>query len=414
MATFASIPKLGGARYIPATMRIAFLLNHDAVHQVAHTAPILSALVELAPHLSLTLLSSSAAQEARARELISPAAERAVRFDRLTPGAATRAVDLAASGFAPLRRATHLFDNRRRLDQYDAIVVPETTSALLRTHFGVTHPQLIYLPHGAGDRAVGFRPVTANFDLVLLAGEKVRDRMLAAHAIRADGHAIIGYPKFDTVDLTARPRLFDDERPVVLYNPHFDPLLSSWWSAGEAVLDQFARQSRYHLVFAPHVMLFAKRLHASVEHRRLRWRGAVPDRFVGQPDMIIDPGSTRSVDMTYTLGSDIYLGDASSQVYEFLVRPRPCIFLNPERLAWRENPDFAHWTLGQVIETVAELPAALDRAAAMQSQFEPAQREAFERTFWLTTTPSSTRAAQAIIAWLDGPRPLHGGSADPT
>ncbi|MCA1652619.1 MAG: hypothetical protein ABR588_11200 [Sphingomicrobium sp.] len=386
---------------------VAFLFNHDAPHQVAHTALIISAMLEIDPDVRISVLSSTAEQEERARHLL-PQAEARISFIRLKRGAAARMVRFAALGFAPLRRAALLFDSRKLLDGFDAIIVPETTTALLRTHFWVKRPALIYLPHGAGDRAVGFRAVTSAFDLVLLAGEKVRDRMLEAKIIRADGHAIVGYPKFDTVDLTSKPALFPDGKPVVLYNPHFDPRLSSWWQAGVAVLDWFAGQDRYNLVFAPHVMLFRKQLHASVEHRQLRLRRSIPKRFRGLANLLIDPGSTRSVDMSYTLGADIYLGDASSQVYEFLVRPRPCIFLNPGRLAWRGDPNFAHWNLGQVIESVEELPGALERAPLLQAAYEPLQRQAFAATFSLTGTSSSVRAAQAILDWIsahDHPEP---------
>ena len=38
----------------------------------------------------------------------------------------------------------------------------------------------------------GFQPATAAFDLVLLSGPKVRDRMLAANILGGQ-HAIVGY-----------------------------------------------------------------------------------------------------------------------------------------------------------------------------------------------------------------------------
>ncbi len=47
--------------------------------------------------------------------------------------------------------------------------------------------------------------------------------------------------------------------------------------------------------------------------------------------------------MSYTTAADIYLGDVSSQVYEFLYEPRPCLFLNSHEFAWKSDPNFAHW-----------------------------------------------------------------------
>lgn len=382
-----------------APLAIGFLFNHDAGHQIAHTAPIIAALAGEAG-VVVTVLASSPAQEDAVRALLPEAAAGRVRFVQLDVGPWAARIDRLARWIAPFRRVAVLKENLARFAALDALVVPETTSAFLRTRFGLVKPALIYLPHGAGDRSVGFRPVTAVFDLVLLSGRKVRDRMLAGGLIRDGHHAIVGYPKFDTVDLDARPRLFADDRPVVLYNPHFDPRLSSWWTMGDGVLDWFARQDRFNLIVAPHVMLFQRRVHASVEHRRLRWRGDIPARFPGLPNILVDTGSARSVDMTYTRAADIYLGDASSQIYEWIARPRPAIFLNSHGAQWRDDPSYAHWRLGEVVDDVAGLPAALDRAMADPAAFADGQRAAFADTFSLTDVPSARRAAEAILAYL--------------
>ena len=72
--------------------------------------------------------------------------------------------------------------------------------------------------------------------------------------------------------------------------------------------------------------------------------------------MIVDLGSERSLDMTYALVADIYAGDVSSQVYEFLATPKPCVFLNAHGLRWKDNPDFPNWDLGDVAEIPAQAP----------------------------------------------------------
>ena len=79
----------------------------------------------------------------------------------------------------------------------------------------------------------------------------------------------------------------------------------------------------------------------------------------------IDRGSEASIDMSYTEAADVYIGDVSSQVYEFLRRPRPCIFVNLGGVDWRGNDHYAHWHLGQVIERAEELrPGAGPRRRA--------------------------------------------------
>ena len=93
--------------------------------------------------------------------------------------------------------------------------------------------------------------------------------------------------------------------------------------------------------------------------------------------MLIDTGSPASLDMTYTDAADIYIGDASSQVYEFIRRPRPCFFLNSRGHAWQDNPDFAHWRAGHVLDGIEQFDAAF----AEVPRLTPAMRERQESLF---------------------------------
>jgi hypothetical protein len=176
----------------------------------------------------------------------------------------------------------------------------------------------------------------------------------------------------------------------VLYNPHFSAALGSWPLWGRAVLEAFANQDRYNLIFAPHLRLFRGR--SAQDTPELR-----PYRDV--PHIHMDLGDTSAaVDMTYTRAADVYMGDVSSQAYEFLKQPRPCIFLNPRRLSWRGDPSFAHWQLGEVLEGCADFVKATQRAGVSHSAYLQAQVEAFESTFDLTPRSSSQRAADAIAS----------------
>lgn len=379
-------------------MKVGFLFNHDALHQVRHTAPVVAELAR-DDRAEVIVLTSSADQEAAVRALIGDAAN-AVRFIPLTVGAGARALDAGLRWIAPFRRVAILRENVAIFAMLDVLVVPETTSLMLRDRFGLDRLKMVWIPHGAGDRSIGFRPEVARFDLVLLSGEKVRDRMLAAGLITPTNHVIVGYPKFDTVNDAPPPPLFARTRPTVLYNPHFDPLLSSWYDWGRPIVRWFAEQDRFNLIVAPHVMLHKRRWHASVEHRRVRMRRGLPRTLAEAPNVLVDPGSDRSIDMTYTRSADIYLGDASSQIYEWIVRPRPAIFLNPHRLAWQGDPSFDHWQLGEVVDQLDDLPDALNRAMASPQQCEPRQTEALARTFSVGQHPSAQRAAEAIMAFF--------------
>ncbi len=163
----------------------------------------------------------------------------------------------AAEGASTPPKALMLAANARRLGRYDAVVTPERTTALLRK-LGVRDCKLVYTQHGAGDRGGPFEPRLKQFDLVMAAGPKQRDRMLDEGWVTPQTCAMVGYPKFDIIDaLPASPLpVFPEAKPLVLYNPHFHPTLGSWPKWGRRILEQFAADERYNLIFAPHIRLF--------------------------------------------------------------------------------------------------------------------------------------------------------------
>ncbi len=389
-------------------IRIGFLYNHEELHQVAHTAPIISRLQQLARGVQVEVLTSSDDQTEAVMTYLDPYLK-PPPIRQMRAGKLVKAVEKATGGIVPLSRIGGLAANQEMLGSYDALVVPETTSTLLKTRFGMQYPKLIFCPHGAGDRSISVSPDIAQFDFVLLPGEKTRDRMIQGGIIREGDYAVIGYPKFDAPHLAAPTKFFDNDRLTVLYNPHFDPLLSSWHDFGLQVLDYFAGQQRYNLIFAPHVMLFQRRVLASVEHRKIRFRQEIPERYRQLDHIRIDTGSGRSVDMSYTRNADLYLGDVSSQVYEFIQRPRPAIFLNSHGAVWQNDPSYAFWQFGQVIDDVADLGDALERAFPLGEDYRKRQFEAFAQTFSIDPDKSSaSRAAEAIATYLAREFPMGG------
>lgn len=288
-----------------------------------------------------------------------------------------------------------LWRNRRLLNSFDAIVVPERTSTILR-RMGVDRPRLIHIPHGVGDRAKGFEPRLRLFDFVLPGGPKDAARMLDMGLITPANHVVPGYVKLETVRrLTESARqaapLFANDRPVVLYNPHFDLALSSWTPCARAVVAAFEAQDRYNLIFAPHIRLFAD----APAHERHAWQSlAVPDKI------LVDLGSERLIDMTYTMAADVYLGDVSSQVYEFIATPRPCLFINAHGVTWQHDPNYAHWQLGPVVTPDQDIVAAVDDAIASHASVAERQRQRAWDAFGDVTPGVGARAATAICKFL--------------
>lgn len=379
---------LGAAAPLP---RVAFLFNAQA-HQILHGITTAEALA-VGWRANVDILSASAAHLDLARALTRAESHCLLRFERIGPRLLHRTADLLRSAVPP--KLLTLAAVRRQLNLYDAIALPERTSTVMR-RFGVTRPRLIHVDHGAGDRAAGFDPRIARFDFALVAGEKQRRRMLAEGLIRHGAHAVVGYPKFEAIDRLRDPHWspFADARPVILYNPHFSAKLGSWPRDGIAIVDAIVRDGRFNLIVAPHIRLCdTARTRAAV--------AAALAPYADRPGVHVDLGSHRSIDMSYTTLADIYVGDVSSQIYEFLRQPGPALFVNSHGHRWRDDPDYAHWHFGPVVDGADRLIEGIDRAIAGHGNYAPEQRRAFADTFDLRDGQShSHRAAAAIAAFL--------------
>ena len=392
-------------KYDGAPLRVGFVYNHEVPHQVAHTAPILKALIQRHPEIDASVLTSTDEQRDIVLSGLGPELSAAVDFIELKTSRSDSGLRRAANAVAPARRVSVLQENLDVFETFDVLVVPESTSLLLKKQFGLDHLKFVLTHHGAGDRSVAQKASIRDFDFVLVAGRKDEIRH-KEHGLISDGnYAVAGYPKFDFVPHGGAPELFDNDNPVVLYNPHFDPHLSSWYDFGEGVLQAFADAPDLNLIFAPHIMLFQRRLQTSVEYKRVRRVKSVPKRFHDLPNIHIDLGSAASVDMSYVRSADIYLGDVSSQLYEFLYQRRPTVFLNSHKADWPGNPLYLNWTTGPVLDSVDGLIPAVREAQATHADYLPAQNIAFDDTFALDAPDgsglsSSERAADAIAHWL--------------
>ena len=97
--------------------------------------------------------------------------------------------------------------------------------------------------------------------------------------------------------------------------------------------------------------------------------------------------------MTYTQAADIYLGDVSSQMYEFIRRPRPCLFLNAHRVRWQNDASYTCWNFGTVIDDLAQLPILLAQVP-LPNPYEPLQQQYFADTFSMTDESAAARSAR--------------------
>lgn len=284
--------------------------------------------------------------------------------------------------FTPPGRGLALLLNQHIIRRYPTIVTTETTSGLLKRMPGI-RSRLVLIKHGAGDREGSYNQKHALFDLILVNGDKHRQELLARRLVQPEQVVVTGNAK---IELT-RPLspIFADGKPLALYSPHFDPKLSSWFEYGGAFVKEMERIPDWNFVVAPHVKMIGG-----------------PDVRSAAPNVLMDRGSARSIDMSYTQAADVYIGDVSSQVYEFIMRPRPCIFVNFDHRDWHGDETYAHWCLGQVIDRVDQLAPALERAKVLQPQFEEAQRKMVGYSIDQAGEPASERQARAILSFARG------------
>ena len=341
------------------------------IHQLPHFLPSLFELVNRgAATATVFALTGELKDEAEllARELGYPAPEVVVM--RLP-------IWLAARLPAERRKIPALLLWHRVLRNCDLLWSAERTSTILKRLPG-SCPMFIHTPHGAGDRAVGFEKRIALFDNVLVAGEKDKARLIASGRVRPNRCHVVGPVKLAVIKRISRSQasLFANDRPVVLYNPHFENSLNSFEAVADRLISAVQEDGRYNLIVAPHIRL-AKSWSAK---RRRKWQDRrVPDRI------IVDLGSRRSINMTYTLGADLYFGDVSSQVYEFLVKPRPCLFVNARQVDWAADENYRMWRFGPVIGPDVDFIGAIDNAFATHANYVEVQKALVAET--LETNP---------------------------
>ncbi|WP_141243912.1 hypothetical protein [Sphingomonas lenta] len=329
---------------------MAFLFLGETL-LIPHLFPIVEALAELAPDVRQDLWVSTATTEALLAGWLGQDRSniRIRRAPGFRPGPELPAKLPMLARLAP------------RLLRTPVAVCAEQTSLWLprvlpmRTRFVKTS-------HGVGSMSARDDPRRRAAWRMLVPSEAER-RTYLDRGFAPDRVAATGYVKASFRQRThARPP-FADDRPVLLYTPHWQRYRSSWWEWGREVVARLVAAGRWNLILAPHQRLVERapdlrRVLAEVAHL---------------PHVHADIDSFACVDGSYTAAADIYLGDTSSQVIEFLQRPRPAVFLNPRQVRWEEDPSYAQWRCGEVVDALDDLLPALGRAAERHAEYAAVQ-----------------------------------------
>ena len=251
--------------------------------------------------------------------------------------------------------------------------------------------KFIKLPHGIAGRKYVYKKDLLDFDFHLIFGQFYANELKKRKLLTA--HKVIGYPKLETVKKLNKQPVFENTKPTVIYNPHFTTPFSSWHKFGQEILDYFYHQNQYNLIFAPHINLFNKRGGSD--------KSSIPEKFYNAQHIHIDLGSIDSVNMRYTLNADIYLGDVSSQVFEFILQPRPVIFINANQVDYQNDIGYRLWQTGNVISELSNFEEVLQNSQKNFKNFKPIQKIINTENIYQNDKFSpSERGSKAIIEFL--------------
>ncbi len=348
-----------------------YFCYNQSIHQIYHSLFIAIELSNVQKEYPVVVLSTSAeASDIIESELSSIPND--VRFIKIShPGYERR--DFSVNWF--------VFLCRLRMHRPRAVVVTDYYDNVLRQLLVKTF--WVYTFHGPENR--GFTdPHIKDYDLIIVPGEGERKR-LEAMVGPLTNCAVMGYSKFDYLryrTLTPPKVLFRDKKPVIMYNPHFDPSQSSFFDMGEELLEALSKSSKYNIIFMPHPDLARK-------HPRLidKTRALPGVTVVDRP----------KINLEYMAVADIYITDVSSAAYEWLYFKKPALFFNTKRADWKNKGIYPVWGCGRVAEDVPAMCEAIEHSLKHPEEFREKRKEVFDSTFSGHDSNASKRAAQTII-----------------
>ena len=103
--------------------------------------------------------------------------------------------------------------------------------------------------------------------------------------------------------------------------------------------------------------------------------------------------------MSYTYSADAYIGDVSSQVYEFLVRPRACFFIDTHSKGHSPaDPAYEFWLNGPVASSTAQLFPEIENHRAVAKAYEAEQERLMQYTMSYDPERSASERGAAALA----------------
>lgn len=291
----------------------------------------------------------------------------------------------------PLFRPYLIKFNDIHIKKMDAFIVPLYDYLILKKYY--PKKSMIYTTHGMPSREYAFDNRITQFDLFFLSSLRDLTERRKRNQITNTNHKVIGFSKHDLLKYNSARPVFNNKNKTILYNPHWEKNMSSFKKFGFQILNFFSNNPEYNLIFSPHCKLVSRNLY-------LRYQLKKYHKF---SNIIVDLHSEKNNDMTYTKQADLYMGDVSSQVLEYLfLGTKPCLFLDAHNLMSDNIQRPITWDLGDVINKLDNLKESINKAFEnYNKEYKPIQIKKRNNIFYRSNKRPSKLASEAILDLLN-------------
>jgi len=358
---------------------------------IPHLWPIITAMAKLRPDLSIDIWISTSAHEDLLKSFgIDQYGNIRLRrpfFFRHCPDATLgQNVDLPS-------KLPMLFSILPHLRHTKIVIVAEQTSLWLPKLLKNILPSLppfFFAVHGAGLIGHGKWKRMLSADGALVPNQIMAEDLCKLGMPDKDIFRT-GYAKSAFSGRRKSSDIFSENKPIILYNPHWQKYRSSWHDKGRSLLSALVKDGRWNIIFAPHQRIVDT---DSDLHNFLA-------NFGNQPNFHADLDSFAMVDGSYTSIANIYLGDTSSQMIEYCARPRPLILLNTSESIAQYHARSGYNRLGRVINNSTNIAEILKAEIETTPAYLATQKSFAEQMLGDTRSDAALKTAKIIAEQLN-------------
>jgi hypothetical protein len=296
--------------------------------------------------------------------------------------------------FSVLNKSYHklIKSNKAIIRESDVILTASWGIPRLLQKYDLRDRCVIYTRHGANIGDNEYKKGLPEYDCVFITSNKMYDQLKELSILsKLKSYIKIDYCKFDYLfkNTGIEGDLFKNDLPVILYNPHFQNHRSSLFRDGEKIIDEIVKSNKFNVILSPHPLVnkwhFFKRIKL---------------KFPKSDKLIIDWSSIHQVNFDYMRKADIYLGDTSSSIYEWLYFDKPMIFYNSHNVDWEDKPFFDFWHWGYVVNNLEDLTERLNSIIKGSDPFKTVRRENKNYVFGEVDGKASYRTALKLYRYL--------------